>query len=158
MLPHALRIGAGHIDGLARFIALAIKHGRGDGAGCGDKALGLLGIPVPLPQPARQGAHVLVRTAGKTAHEVGHNVLFAPCGAALAHKAVQKDLKNIQRGLAHELQHRRRTVFGRNLELPAGEFAGVGRKGIGIAQCKVGAHTAGHAGLFYFWQCSNLTQ
>ena len=152
MLPHALRIGTGHIDGFARFVTLAVKHGRGDGAGRGDKALGLLWVPVPLAQPARKGAHVLVRTAGKAAHEVGHNVLFAPSGAALAYKAVQKDLKNIQRGLAHELQHRRRTVFGRNLELPAGEFASVGRKGIGIAQGKVGAHAAGHAGLFYFWQ------
>ena len=49
-------------------------------------------------------------------------------------------------------------MFGRNLELPASEFAGVGRQGIGIAQGKVGAYAAGHAGLFYFWQSCNLAQ
>ena len=95
MLAHALGIRAGNIDLLAKFIAPAIKHGRGNGAGGGNKALRLLRIPVPLPQPVRQDAHVLIRAAGKTAHKIRHHVLFPSCGAALAHKALQKSLKRL---------------------------------------------------------------
>lgn len=105
MLPHALGIRAGDINLLAKLIASTIKHGRGNGTGGGNETLRLLRIPVPLPQPVRQGAHVFIRTAGKTAHEIRHHVLFPPCGAALAHKALQKSLKYVQRGLAHELKH-----------------------------------------------------
>ena len=105
MLAHALGICAGNINRLTQLIALAIKHGRGNGAGRGDKTLSLLRIPVPLPQPVRQGAHVFIRTAWKAAHEIRHHILFTPCGATLAHKALQKGLKHVQRGLAHKFKH-----------------------------------------------------
>ena len=105
VLPHALGICAGNINLLAKLIAPAIKHGRGNGAGGGNKALRLLRIPVSLPQPVRQGAHVFIRTAWKAAHEIRHHILFPPCGAALAYKALQKGLKYVQRGLAHKFKH-----------------------------------------------------
>ena len=125
MLAHALGICAGNINLLAKLIAPAIKHGRGNGSGCGNKTLRLLRIPVALPQPVRQGAHVFIRTAGKAAHEIRHHVLFPPCSAALAYKALQKGFKHVQRGFAHELKHRGRTMFRRNLELTARKFASV---------------------------------
>ena len=105
VLAHALGIRAGDINLLAKLIAPAIKHGRGNCAGGGNKTLRLLRIPVPLPQPVRQGAHVFIRTAGETAHEIRHHVLFPPSGAALAHKALQKSFRHVQRGFAHELKH-----------------------------------------------------
>ena len=158
VLAQAVGIAAGHIDLLAVLVAAAVIHGRGDAARRGDEALGLLRAPVAFLQPAGQLVHVLVRAAGEGAHHVGHHILLAPGQTALFHEALEEGLEDSHARLAHQVQHAGGAVFRGHLELAAGEFAGIGRQGLGIVEGQVGAHAAGHAHLPHAGQGRHLAQ
>ena len=158
VLAQAVGIAAGHIDLFPVLVAAAVIHGRGDAARRGDEALGLLRAPVTLLQPAGQLVHVLVRTAGEGAHHVGHHILLASGQTALLHEALEEGLEDFHARLAHQVQHAGGAVFRGHLELAAGEFAGIGRQGLGIVEGQVGTHAAGHAHLPHAGQGRHLAQ
>ena len=158
VLAQAVGIAAGHIDLFPILVAAAVIHGRGDAARRGDEALGLLRAPVTLLQPAGQLVHVLVRTAGEGAHHVGHHILLASGQTALLHEALEEGLEDFHARLAHQVQHAGGAVFRGHLELAAGEFAGIGRQGLGIVEGQVGTHAAGHAHLPHAGQGRHLAQ
>lgn len=101
MLTQAFGVCTGHRQGLSLFVHTPIEHGRSHRTRCGNEALYLLWCPVVSVKPSGQIVHMCVGAAGKTAHEVGYDILFATRQTAFFLKYLQKLLKNLHGRLAH---------------------------------------------------------